>query len=114
MANIEKFIMSLGGHHYRLCYRDLCGAICIELEHLPESAQMKFIAAEVSQRSKRCTPKSVWRSVSRAVDDLWESGDLESLYALQGRWRTCRPKPQEFIYVAACWIRDRDEELHNG
>ena len=112
MAKIEDFILSLGGHHYRLCYRDLCRAIHIELEHLPEVAQMKFISAEICQRNRRCSPKSVWRSVARAVDDLWENGDLEALYAIHGRWKTCRPKPQEFIYYAACRIRD--EDMSNG
>ena len=112
MAKIEDFIMSLGGHQYRRCYRDLCWAIYIELEHLPDSAQMKFIAAEICQRNKRCSHKSVWRSLARAVEDLWESGDLEAIYAIHGRWRTCRPKPQEFIYVVACRIRD--EGIRNG
>ena len=73
---------------------------------------MKFIVAEICQRSKRCSQESVWRSLARAVDDLWEKGDLETLYAIHRRWKTCRPKPQEFIYVVACRIRD--EGIRNG
>ena len=111
MGKIEEYIMSLGGHQYRTCYRDLCWAIFIEMENMPDSLQMKFIAAEICERTHKRSPASVWRSVARAVEDLWASGDREALVALHNRWKWYRPKPQEFIYVIAWKLRH--EELRH-
>lgn len=101
MCKIEEYIMLLGGHQYRSCYRDLCWAIYVVMESLPNSLQMKFIVAEVCDRTNKSSPQSVWRSVARAVEDLWMSDDKDALGAVQYRWRWYRPKPLEFIYVVA-------------
>lgn len=106
MNNVERTIMSIGGHPHRSCYRDLCWAIHVEMSHFPEPLQMKFIVAEVCEWTNNRSPKSVWRSIARAVEDLWNSGDMDVLCSYCHNWRWYRPKPQEFIFVVALALRD--------
>ena len=106
MNAVERAIMSIGGHLYRSCYRDLCWAIYIAMVSFPEPLQMKFIVAEVCERTNKVSPKSVWRSIARAVEDLWDSGNQDILCTYCRNWRWYRPKPQEFIYVIAFVLKD--------
>lgn len=108
MSKIEHALMSFGGHQYRRCYRDLCWAIYVVMLYLPDSPQMKYIVAEVCERTNKGSPKTVWRSVSRAVEDLWKNGDKDALGAVRRGWRWYQPKPQEFIYVMAWTLRVKE------
>ena len=108
MGKIEEVIRSFGGHQYKICYKDLCCVIAVEKDRQPNPPKMKVIVVEASQRTQNRSPRSLWRSVARAVEDLWESGDLDALIAYQ----RYRPKPQEFVEVVA-W-RIWDEETRNG
>ena len=106
MNTVERAIMSIGGHPHRSCYRDLCWAIYVEMAHFPEPLQMKFIVAEVCEWSNNRSPKTVWRSIARAVEDLWDSGNTDVLYSYCRNWKWYRPKPQEFIFVVALVLRE--------
>ena len=106
MNTVERAILSIGGHPYRSCYRDLCFAIYIEMAHFPEPLQMKFIVAEVCRWTNKRSPKTVWRSIARAVEDLWDSGNMDVLCSYCPNWRWYRPKPQEFIFVVALGLKD--------
>ena len=112
MDNIENVIQSFGGHQYKVCYRDLCQAIAVEKEYQPDPPQMKAVIIEASRRAKKSSAKSMWRSVARAVEDLWDSGDRDELTAFQRCWRSYRPKPREFIEVVA--RRIWNEESRHG
>ena len=112
MGKIEDVIRSFGGHQYKICYKDLCCVIAVEKDHQPNPPKMKVIVVEASQRARNRSPRSLWRSVARAVEDLWESGDLDALIAYQRCWQRYRPKPQEFVEVVA-W-RIWDEEMRNA
>ncbi len=106
MNTVEHAIMSIGGHPHRSCYRDLCWAIYVEMAQFPKPLQMKFIVAEVCERMNKDSPKTVWRSIARAVEDLWDSGDMEVLCSYCPNWRWYRPKPMEFIFIVALAMRD--------
>ena len=112
MDRIEDSIRSFGGHQYKVCYKDLCCVIGVAKEYQPDHLKMEVIMREASKKTRRCSPKTMWRSVSRAVEDLWESGDKDALTAYQRCWRGYRPKPQEFIEVISrnIWI----EEMCDG
>ena len=87
MTAVEQAIMSIGGHLYRRCYRVLCCAIQVEMSYFPESLQMKFIALEVCRRIKMNSPNTVWRSIARAVEDIWDNGDMDVLCSYCQNWR---------------------------
>ena len=106
MNTAERTIMSIGGHPHRSCYRDLYWAIYVEMEHFPEPLQMKFIVAEVCERTKNRSPRTVRQSITRAVENLWDSGNTDVLCSYCLNWRCYRPKPQEFIFVVALLLRD--------
>ena len=112
MDRIEEIIRSFGGHQYKVCYRDLCCVIGVEKEYQPEPPKMEVVMREASKRSRRCSPETIWRSVCRAVEDLWESGDKEALMTYQRCWKGYRPKPQEFVDVISrnIWV----EEMRDG
>ena len=84
----------------------------VEKEYQPNPPKMEVIMREASKKMRRRLPKTMWRSVSRAVEDLWESGDKEALAAYQRCWRGYRPKPQEFVEVISwnIWA----EEMRDG
>ena len=35
MSKIEDVIRSFGGHQYKICYRDLCCVIAVEMDYQP-------------------------------------------------------------------------------
>lgn len=111
MERVEAVVRSFGGHQYRACYRDLCWLIDVEKDYQPDPPKMKVLVVEASRRAKRGSPNAMWRSAARAVEDLWENGDMESLFAFQRCWRRYRPKPQEFIQVVS-WRLWQEERKH--
>ena len=50
MSKIEDVIRSFGGHQYKICYRDLCCVIAVEMDYQPNPPKMKVIVVEASQR----------------------------------------------------------------
>jgi len=56
MGKIEDVIRSFGGHQYKLCYRDLCCVIAVELGYQPNPPKMKVIVVEASQRGRNRSP----------------------------------------------------------
>ena len=113
MDKVEEVIRSFGGHQYRSCYKDLCWLIYVEMDYQPDPPKMKVVVVEAaSKRARKCSPDSLWRSVARAVEDLWDHGDLDALIAYQHCWKRYRPKPQEFVQVVAGRIWH--EEMSNG
>lgn len=111
MDKIENVVRSFGGHQYRGCYRDLCQVIGVQKDYQPNPPKMKVVVVEACRRAKRSSPDTMWRSVARAVEDLWESGDLAALVTYYHSWSRYRPKPQEFIQIVA--RRVWDEETHD-
>ena len=112
MDKIEAVLRSFGGHQYRVCYKDLYWVIYVEMDYQPNPPKMEAVVFEASRIAKRTSPRAMWRSVARAVEDLWDSGDLDALFAYQRCWMRYRPKPQEFVELVAwrIWI----EDAHNA
>lgn len=112
MGKTEDVIRSFGGQQYRSCYKDLCYVVDVAKGYQPDPPLMTVIVIEASKRARRRSYRSMWRSIARAVENLWDFGDLDALYAYQPCWRKYRPKPHEFVEFVS-W-RVWNEETHNG
>lgn len=117
MDRLESVFASFGGNQPRDCYKDLYQAISIEKEHQPRTPNMQELVSEVSTRTGKRTPQTVWRSLARAVKDLWDYGDKKTLISYYHFWTRYRPKPQEFIEIIAKYLWEnerRDEDVGYG
>ena len=111
MNNIERLIMSFGGHQHRVCFRVLCVAIEVAMKHSHDLPEMKTIAIEVYQKTHKWKADTVLRSLSRAVNNLWDYGNRNALVSFQPCWDGYKPFPQEFIFVVASRLKD-ETEIH--
>ena len=115
MDRIESIIASFGGHQYRDCYKDLYQAISIEKEYLPQTPKMQELVGVISasSRTKKRQPRTIWRSLARAIEDLWDYGDKAVLMSYHRSWTRYRPKPQEFIETIARFLREEEQNGEN-
>ena len=106
MNNIEQYIMSFGGHHHRVCFRVLCASIEVAMEYPSELPPMKTLAVEVHQRTPKWKTGAILKSLSRAVENIWDYGNHDVLVSHQPCWHNYKPLPQEFIYIVVAKLRD--------
>lgn len=117
MDRLESVFASFGENQHRDCYKDLYQAISIEKEYQPRTPNMQELVSEVSTRTGKRTPQTIWRSLARAVKDLWDYGDKKALISYYHFWTRYRPKPQEFIEIIARYLWEnerRDEDVGYG
>ena len=113
MDRIESVFASFGGHQHRDCYKDLYNAISIEKEHQPRTPKMLELVSEVSLRTSKRAPRTIWRSLARAVEDLWDYGDKDALISYYHSWTRYRPKPQEFIKIIARYLWEEERRVED-
>ncbi len=96
---IDTTVYKLSGHPTLTGYKQLATAVqyCLEDGAFPARnltvTLYPRIAASLCQ-----TPRSVARSISRAVDDCWEYGDRKVLEGIAGRRIREKPTPGEMIF----------------
>ena len=108
MDTTESVIASFGGNQHRECYKNLCYAISIEREHQPRTPKMQELVTEVSMRTSNASPRTIGRSLARAIEDLWNYGDKTKLVSFNPSWKRYRPKPQEFIQTIARYLWEEE------
>lgn len=109
MNEIENAIYDLGGRQFQECYHDLCIAIEVTMLRLPERTQMKVVCSEICCRTEKDI-RTVAKSLSRAVIDLWDFGDRDKIIQYcRGRSRS-KPAPREFIYAVARELKSKGPE----
>ena len=109
MSEIEEYVASFGGRQFRRCYRGLCIAIEVEHAQIAERPPMKVVCTEVGRKTKK-NRRTVSKSLSRAIEDLWYYGDRERIMQCCGHNKSGKPTPQEFIYAAAREFGTKDPE----
>ena len=109
MDMLESVFASFGGNQHRDCYKDLYQAISIEKEHQPRTPNMQELVSEVSTRTGKRTPQTIWRSLARAVKDLWDYGDKKALISYYHFWTRIE------IIAKYLWENERrDEDVGYG
>ena len=100
MTEPADVIWSFGGRQFRLCYRVLYEAVTIGVQYQPECPQMKDIWYDVC-RIEHTKPCTVAKALTRALEDLWQYGDMERIIEYYPNWKNYRPTPKEFIFVVS-------------
>jgi len=100
MKDIKEIVTRLSGHRNRACYGVLCCAAEVVRKYQPYEPQMKAVLAEVKGMIKDGKAKkesSLSKALSRALDDIWESGDQQELEKVFEHQVIDRPTPRELV-----------------
>ena len=110
MRAAKALVTRLSGHRNRSCYFVLCCAVEVARQHQPLELPLKNILEEVQQllASESRKPATLSKALSRAVIDLWESGNRAELEKIFGRKILDCPTPREIIYRLAEFIWEQD------
>lgn len=110
MKKIKALVTKLSGHRGNEYYNILCYAVLVALSFQPAEPQMKVICSEVKKYIKK-DAGSISKSISRAVNDIWENGSRETLFEIYGKELQEKPSPKDVVYVIAqyIWINEKEE-----
>ncbi len=104
----REMLYKLKGRPHKRCYLDLE----LALEIVCSSGRLDFTMNEVADLVGERLGKersSVLKSLSRAVEDIWDSGEREALQCLYESPLKEKPTPKEFIVrVVDCWFREEE------
>lgn len=107
MSAIKELVTLLGGNRARHCYYVLCCAIYVALKHYPDEPRMRDICAEAA--ALFClNADALPKALSRAVIDIWETGDRSALEKLFRRCLVERPTPKCVVLVAAQYLKQEE------
>ena len=111
MKEVKKLVTQISGRRGKECYYILCCAVDIALSYQPVEPQMKLICTSIKDRTGK-DYKAVVKSLSRAVDDIWDHGDRQKLCEIYGRTLLEKPTPKDIVCVLAqhLWLSGNSSE----
>ena len=104
-------VQSISGHRGKSCYSVLTQAVTVAVRCMPAEPQMKVICTEAGRLCGK-SMAAVWKSLSRALDDIWMYGDREALVQALGYSPREKPSPRDLVLALACrlWCSEGREE----
>lgn len=89
-------------------YRTLCLMVEAALDCGESAPQMKVLHAHAAAHSGKKLA-AITRSLSRAMDELWDHCDREALAELFGHPLSARPLPRDFVFCMRDHILAQEE-----
>ncbi len=104
MVEVKKLVTEVSGRRGNECYYIFCLAVEVALNRQPEEPKMKSICTEVQKILGKKSNDSVSKALSRAVEDIWEHGNIERLQQIFGRPVLEKPTPKDVITVMSQYL----------
>ena len=113
MKKVDRVVASFGGRRGKSSYIILCQVLEQALAAMPEEPSMGALCQEVGQSSGK-KAETVYKSLSRAVKDIWENGDRQALERAIGYHLLEEPTPKELVMslAQALWCQELAVEYH--
>ena len=104
-------IAQFAGKRSRDCYDVLACAVEVARFHLPKESRMNEICAEAGRLCGK-EETAVYQAICRAVNDIWEYGNIRNLEKAICYTLCVKPSPKELVtsLAQAFWNREMKEE----
>ena len=113
VKRVDRIVASFSGRHSKNSYTVLCRILERALAAMPEERSMGALCQEVSQFTGK-KAEAIYKSLSRAVKDIWENGDRKALEQVVGYHLLEEPSPKELVMslTQALWSQEPAVEYH--
>ena len=113
MKRVARIVASFSGRRSKNSYTVLCQVLEQALAAMPEERSMGALCQEVGEATGK-KAEAVYKSLSRAVKDIWENGDRQALERVIGYHLLEEPSPKELLVslTQALWRQEPAVEYH--
>lgn len=113
MKKVAQVIARISGRRSKGGYGVLCQVVEAALRDMPEERPIGVLCQEVGLHSGK-KGDAVYKSLARAVRDIWENGDRQALEQVTGCRHREEPSPKELVVelVQALWEQEGPAEYH--
>ena len=113
MKRVARVVASFSGRRSKNSYTVLCQVLEQALAAMPEERSIGELCREVGGATGK-KAETVYKSLSRAVRDIWENGDRQALERAVGYHLLEEPSPKELVVslTQALWCRESAVEYH--
>lgn len=109
MRKYAMEIAQFAGKRSRECYDVLACAVEVARYHMPRESQMKEICEEAGRLCAK-EETAVYQAICRAVNDIWEYGNIPNLEKAICYSLCVKPSPKELVtsLAHAFWNREME------
>lgn len=100
MKQVAQVIARISGRRSKGGYSVLCQVVEAALRDMPEERPIGLLCEEVGQHCGK-QGGTIYKSLSRAVRDVWENGDRRALEEVTGCRFLEEPSPKELVITLA-------------